>query len=277
MDEIMNIQTIQGVRGYIDQKGTAQLNLEDVSRGLGFTQTQSKNGVEYTSVRWERVEQHLAEMGFPHKWGKDDYIPENIFYRLAMKAKNEAAQAFQAKIADEILPSIRKHGLYATDAAIDAMLSDPDMAIRLLQEVKAERHRSRALAAQVEADRPKVLFADSMAASKTSILVGELAKLLKQNGIDMGQNRLFAWMRENGFLIRRKGTDYNMPAQRAMELGLFEIKETSVTHADGHVTVNKTPKVTGKGQQYFVNRFLGKDERLGRGDAEISERIDLPC
>lgn len=274
MDEIMNIQTIQGVRGYIDQKGTAQLNLEDISRGLGFTK-KADSGNEV--VNWTRVREYLADLGVVQKCTTGDYIPENIFYRLAMKAKNEAAQAFQAKIADEILPSIRKHGLYATDAAIEAMLGDPDMAIRLLQEVKAERQRSRALAAQVEADRPKVLFADSVAASKTSILVGELAKLLKQNGIDMGQNRLFAWMRENGFLIRRKGTDYNMPAQRAMELGLFEIKETSVTHADGHVTVNKTPKVTGKGQQYFVNRFLGKEERPGRGDAEISERMDLPC
>ena len=107
-----DIITIKGVRGYLDAEGTAQLNLEDIARGLGFTQTQSKNGVEYTSVRWERVEQHLAEMGFPHKWGKDDYIPENIFYRLAMKAKNDAAQAFQALIADEILPSIRKTGGY---------------------------------------------------------------------------------------------------------------------------------------------------------------------
>ena len=106
-------------------------------------------------------------------------------------------------------------------------------------------------------NRPKVLFADSVAASKTSILVGELAKLLKQNGVDTGQNRLFDWMRSNGYLIRREGTDYNMPTQRSMEMGLFEIKETSVTHADGHVTVNKTPKVTGKGQQFFINVFLG--------------------
>lgn len=115
----------------------------------------------------------------------------------------------------------------------------------------------KALEEKREADRPKVLFADSVAASKTSILVGELAKLLKQNGVDIGQNRLFHWLRSNGFLIRRQGTDYNMPTQRAMEMGLFEIKETSITHADGHTSVNKTPKVTGKGQQYFVNAFLG--------------------
>lgn len=114
-----------------------------------------------------------------------------------------------------------------------------------------------ALEVEREANRPKVLFADSVAASKTSILVGELAKLLKQNGVDIGQNRLFTWLREKGFLIRRKGTDFNMPTQKAMEMGLFEIKETSITHADGHTSVNKTPKVTGKGQQYFVNAFLG--------------------
>ena len=112
------------------------------------------------------------------------------------------------------------------------------------------------MSAQIEADKPKVLFADSVAASHTSILVGELAKLLKQNGVDMGQNRLFAWMRNNGYLIRRMGTDYNMPTQRSMDMGLFEIKETSITHADGHTSVNKTPKVTGKGQQYFVSLFL---------------------
>lgn len=115
----------------------------------------------------------------------------------------------------------------------------------------------KALEEENAVNRPKVLFADSVAASKTSILVGELAKLLKQNGVDTGQNRLFDWMRSNGYLIRREGTDYNMPTQRSMEMGLFEIKETSVTHADGHVTVNKTPKVTGKGQQFFINAFLG--------------------
>ena len=112
------------------------------------------------------------------------------------------------------------------------------------------------LTAQIEESKPKVLFADSVTASKTSILVGELAKLLRQNGVETGQNRLFQWMRENGYLICRNGTDYNMPTQYSMELGLFEIKETSISHADGHTTVQKTPKVTGKGQQYFINRFL---------------------
>ena len=109
---------------------------------------------------------------------------------------------------------------------------------------------------QLQAQAPKVLFADAVSASKTSILIGELAKIIKQNGVEMGQNRLFEWLRSNGYLITRQGTDYNMPTQKAMELGLFEIKETSITHSDGHITVNKTPKVTGKGQTYFINKFL---------------------
>ncbi|CJC93762.1 Uncharacterized phage-encoded protein [Mycobacterium tuberculosis] len=112
------------------------------------------------------------------------------------------------------------------------------------------------LEAQIEADKPKVLFADAVSASHTSILVGELAKLISQNGYKIGANRLFSWMRENGYLIKRKGSDWNMPTQRSMDLKLFEIKETNVQHADGHITVNKTPKVTGKGQQYFIDKFL---------------------
>lgn len=112
---------------------------------------------------------------------------------------------------------------------------------------------------KVEADAPKVLFADAVSASKTSILVGELAKLLKQNGVDIGQHRLFRWMRENGYLIRRNGTDFNMPTQKSMDLGLFTVKETAITHSDGTVTVSKTAKVTGKGQQYFIQKFLGEE------------------
>ena len=115
------------------------------------------------------------------------------------------------------------------------------------------------LEAQIEADKPKVLFADAVSASHTSILVGELAKLISQNGYKIGANRLFSWMRENGYLIKRKGSDWNMPTQRSMDLKLFEIKETNVQHADGHITVNKTPKVTGKGQQYFINKFLNQE------------------
>lgn len=112
------------------------------------------------------------------------------------------------------------------------------------------------LETKIQEDKPKVLFADAVAAAKTSILIGDLAKLIRQNGIEIGQKRLFQWLRQNGYLIKRSGSDWNMPTQRAMELGLFEIKETTIQHPDGHSTISKTPKVTGKGQQYFINKFL---------------------
>ena len=119
------------------------------------------------------------------------------------------------------------------------------------------------LEAQIEADRPKVLFAEAVSASHTSILVGELAKLLKQNGVDMGANRLFNWLRDHGYLIKRNGRDWNMPTQKSVEMGLIRVKETSITHADGHITVSKTPLVTGKGQQYFINKFLDQEYLTG--------------
>lgn len=180
-------------------------------------------------------------------------INESGLYALVLSSKLPGAKKFRRWVTAEVLPSIRRHGLYA----VDQLIENPDLAIQAFSALKEEREKRKVLEAEREANRPKVLVADSVAASNTSILVGELAKLLKQNGVDTGQNRLFDWMRNNGYLIRREGTDYNMPTQRSMELGLFEIKETSITHADGHVTVNKTPKVTGKGQQVFINMFLG--------------------
>ena len=253
MKEIMNIG---GVDCY-EKEGTAYLKLETVARGLGFT-TVATSGNEV--VRWNRVRQYLEEIGFSREVGKDDFIPENVFYRLAMKAKNETAEKFQAFVADEVIPSIRKHGAYMTLETAEQMLNNPDFMIRLLQELKSEQEQRRELERQKKENAPKVLFADAVKTSRTSILVGELAKILKQNGVETGQTRLFSWLRDNGFLIKRKGSDYNMPTQKAMEAGLFEIKETAVTHADGHVSVNRTPKVTGKGQLYFVERFLSQKE-----------------
>lgn len=253
-----DIITIQGVNCY-EENGVAYLNLEEVARGLGFTK-KAESGNEV--VNWTRVRGYLADLGVVQKCTTGTYIPENIFYRLAMKAKNETAERFQALIADEVIPEIRRHGAYLTDAATDAFFSNPDTFAKLAVKWRDERHarlEAEALAQQrqekIEADAPKVLFADSVAASKSEILVGELAKILKQNGVNMGQNRLFEQLRKDGYLINRKGTDWNMPTQRSMDLGVMRIKETSVTHADGHVTVSKTPKVTGKGQVYFINRY----------------------
>lgn len=144
--------------------------------------------------------------------------------------------------------------------ATDELLDNPDFAIATLQKLKEEREAKRQLEAQIEADKPKVIFADAVSASKSSILIGELAKLLKQNGIDIGQNKLFQWLRLNGYLINRKGESWNQPTQRSMELGLFQLKKTNINHPDGHTTVNTTTKVTGKGQQYFVNKFLNQEK-----------------
>lgn len=247
-----DLQIIKGVECYIDANGVAQLNLEHVARGLGFT-TVATSGNE--CVRWSRVQKYLAEFGVP-TCGHGDFIPEPIFYLLAMKAENETAKAFQRTVAYDILPAIRKHGLYAKDE----LLENPDLLIAVATQLKQERQQRKALESKVQQDAPKVLFADAVAASRAPLLIGELAKILKQNGVDTGEKRLFQWMRDNGYLIKRYGTDYNAPTQKAMDLGLFEVKETAITHSDGHVTINRTTKVTGRGQQYFVNRFLGKRE-----------------
>jgi anti-repressor protein len=182
---------------------------------------------------------------------KKSTISEDEFY-----SRVEGLKRFKRWITHEVLPIIRKHGAYMTDDVLEKTLNDPDYIIGVITALKDEKQKRIVAEQQIQMDKPKVIFADAVSASKTSILIGELAKILKQNGYHTGQNRLYEELREKGYLIRRKGTDYNSPTQRAMELGLFEVKETAVTHSDGHVTVSKTTKVTGKGQQYFINKFL---------------------
>ncbi|HEN0425030.1 phage antirepressor KilAC domain-containing protein [Streptococcus agalactiae] len=183
----------------------------------------------------------------------------NLIFAAAKQSANpeikEKAQKFKRWVTSEVLPTIRKHGMYATDELLD----NPDFAIATLQKLKEEREAKKLLEAQIEADRPKVLFADAVSASKSSCLIGELAKILKQNGIDIGQNKLFQWLRANGYLISRRGESWNQPTQKSMQLGLFELKKTAINHSDGHTTTNVTPKVTGKGQQYFINKFLNQE------------------
>lgn len=177
-------------------------------------------------------------------------INESGLYSAILGSKSESARRFKHWVTSEILPSIRKTGGYISgqETMTDAEL----MAKALLVAQKQIEERNR----QIEVMQPKALFADAVSASEKSILVGELAKLIKQNGVDIGQQRLFSWMRDNGYLIRRKGSDWNMPTQYAMDLGLFSIKETTITHSDGHISISKTVKVTGKGQVYFINKFL---------------------
>ncbi len=179
---------------------------------------------------------------------KTIFVNESGLYALIFGSKLESAQKFKRWVTSEVLPALRKTGQYQVKE-----LSGSELMAKALieaQNVLAAKDK------QIEEMKPKVVFADAVATSHTSILVGELAKILKQNGIDMGQKRLFAWLREKGYLIKRQGTDYNMPTQKAMDLGLFEIKEGSYVNGSGVNITTKTPKVTGKGQQYFINKFL---------------------
>ena len=179
------------------------------------------------------------------------FLTEEGLYEVLMQSRKPIAKEFKKKV-KEILKDVRKYGMYATDELLD----NPDLIIKMATRLKEEKAKNKELENKVKEDKPKVLFADSVETSKNTILIGELAKIIKQNGVDIGQKRLFTWLRDNGFLIKREGTDYNMPTQKSMELELFEIKETAVTHSDGHISINKTPKVTGKGQVYFINKFL---------------------
>lgn len=175
-------------------------------------------------------------------------INESGLYSLVLSSKLPSAKKFKRWVTSEVLPALRKTGQYQVKE-----LSGQELMAKALieaQSVLAAKDK------QIQEMKPKVVFADAVATSHTSILVGELAKILKQNGIDMGQKRLFAWLREKGYLIKRQGTDYNMPTQKAMDLGLFEIKEGSYVNGSGVNITTKTPKVTGKGQQYFINKFL---------------------
>lgn len=184
-----------------------------------------------------------------------NFINESNLYKVIFQSRKENAEKFTEWVTSEVLPSIRKHGAYMTDDTLEKALTSPDFLIQLATNLKEEKEKRAKLEEEKKANAPKVLFADAVATSKTSILVGELAKILKQNGVDTGQKKLFEWLREQGYLMK-SGSSRNMPTQKSMNLGLFEIKETVVTHADGHTTVNKTTKVTGKGQQYFINKLL---------------------
>lgn len=181
-----------------------------------------------------------------------NFLTEDGLYEVLMLSRKPIAKEFKKQV-KEILKTIRKNGMYATDE----LLNNPDLAIKAFTRLKEEQEKRKALETQIEEQRPQVIFAQSVETSENSILIGDLAKLIKQNGVDMGQNRLFDWMRVNGFLISRRGESYNMPTQKSMDLGLFEIKERTTVNPDGSIRINKTPKVTGKGQIYFINKFIG--------------------
>lgn len=217
----------------------------DVAKALGYTETAKAIRTHCKGV---------SEMDIPTNGGiqKVKVITEGDIYRLVIKSQLPKAEEFESWIFDNVLPSIRKSGGYI--AGQEEMSDSELMAKALLVAQKQIEERNK----QIEIMQPKAIFADAVATSKTSILVGDLAKLICQNGIQIGQKRLFEWLRENGYLIK-SGSSYNMPKQRYVEQGLFEVKESNVQNPDGSVRITRTTKVTGKGQVYFVNKFIGKE------------------
>ncbi|CAA7196721.1 hypothetical protein CHRY9293_02796 [Chryseobacterium potabilaquae] len=236
-----------------ENKGKQAVSARDLYEYLGFDKSQwarwyKKNIIE-NEFAIENVDYHVFDIKSNSNNGsktKEFALSIEFAMRISMMAKTRKGE--QARLYFIECEKIAKNKV------ID--FSDASAVLQLAQKWHNEQQKRLEIEQIYQANKPKVIFADAVSASKTSILIGELAKILKQNGVEMGQNRFFEWLRHNNFLISRKGTDFNMPTQKSMELGLFEIKETSITHSDGHISINKTSKVTGKGQQYFINRLL---------------------
>lgn len=237
----------------VQQNGEPWFIGKDVAEILGYSNT--KDAIAKHVDDEDKLGSQIATSGQNRNM---TIINESGLYSLILSSKMPKAKEFKRWVTSEVIPAIRKTGGYIagsenmTDAEIMAK------AVLVAQSTIQQRdQRIKELESDVAAAKPKVLFADAVSASDSTILIGDLAKILKQNGHPIGQKRLFCWMREQGYLIKRQGADYNSPTQRAMEMGLFKIKETAISHSDGHVSVSKTTKVTGKGQQYFINKFCG--------------------
>lgn len=237
-----------GVLRVIEQDGEPWMVGKDVALALGYAKP--RNAIAAHVDAEDKKDAPIQ--GYLGGTQEMTIINESGLYSLVLSSKLPGAKRFRRWVTGEVLPSIRKDGGYIKTAP---GMTDADIMAKaiLLAQKTIEGQK-----AQIDEMTPKALFADAVSASSTSILVGDLAKLIRQNGMDIGQNRLFDWLRNNGYLIRAKGMSWNMPTQRSMDLGLFEVKETSITHSDGHISVNKTVKVTGKGQIYFVNKLVPK-------------------
>lgn len=233
----------------LEKDGQPWFVANDVARALGYT-----NPSKATNDHCKKA---ITTWGNDSLGRRQEFkvIPEGDIYRLVIKSQLPSAEKFETWVFDEVLPSIRQNGGYIANQ--ENLTPEQIVANALIVAQNIIKQKDKLL----EEQKPKVLFADAVSASHTSILVGDLAKLLRQNGIDIGANRLFEWLRENGYLIKRKGADWNMPTQYSMDLGLFEIKERTINNPDGSIKTTKTPKVTGKGQQYFINKFLNTEDK----------------
>ena len=247
--QIFNSDEFGEIRTVLNNE-TPMFCLSDVCKALGLSQP-------------SKVKERLNQKGVNSiptltKGGMQNllYIDESNLYKTIFQSRKESAERFTDWVTSKVLPSIRKHGGYISGQ--ESMTDDELLAKALLVAQSKIAERDRLIAEKqkdIERMRPKEIFADAVASSKQSILIGQLAKLICQNGCSIGQQRLFKWLRENGYLMKC-GDNYNMPMQRYVEQGLFEVKESSVSNPDGSVRLTRTTKVTGKGQQYFINKFL---------------------
>lgn len=225
---------------------------KDVASVLGYKDTSDALKKHVDSD--DKLTRRFADSG----QNREMYIiNESGLYSLILSSKLPTAKKFKRWVTSEVLPAIRKHGAYLTEQKVEEILTNPDTIIKLATQLKEEREARKQAEALNEANRPKVIFAEAVSTSKDGILVGMLAKLLHQNGVKIGQNRLFQWLRDKGYLMKR-GVDKNMPTQRSKELGLFDVKERVVGNPDGSIRLTRTPVVTGKGQVYFVQKFLSE-------------------
>lgn len=232
----------------IEENGTVLFCGSDIAKALGYARPADAISAHCKGV---------CVLPTPSAGGMQNtkFIPEGDVYRLIAHSKLPTAEQFESWVFDEVLPTIRRNGAYMTDDTLEQALTSPDFLIQLATKLKEEKAKRIELEAQVEQDKPKVLFAKAVETAHTSILIGDLAKILKQNGVQTGQKRLFEQLRQDGYLIKG-GNSHNMPTQRAMEMGLFEVKESTVNNPDGSVRINRTTKVTGKGQTYFINKYM---------------------
>ena len=260
-------------RTITDDNGEIWFVAKDIAQALGYPESslnQVNNLFGHVPPQWAGHKRIMVNLKDGRKQEREMLcLSEQGVYFFLGRSDKKAALPYQMWVAGEVVPSIRKHGFYATPAKVEEILQDPDNWIKVLEAYKAECEKVKkleaeyaqqlneknALAAKVEEDKPKVIFAESVEASEGSILIGELAKILRQNGVNVGEIRLFKWMRDNGYLCKARGEDWNLPTQRAMDNGLFKIKKTAVNDPNKGAIVRRTPKVTGKGQIYFVNGF----------------------
>lgn len=231
------------LRTLTDEAGEPWFVAKDVCDILGHS------NVSMALDRLDDDERSKFNLG---RQGETNIVNEAGLYVLVLGSRKPEAHEFQRWVTHEVLPSIRKHGGYM---AGQERMTPEQMALASMRWLQSKVDEQ---AKQLKAQEGKVLFANAVETARTSILVGDFAKILKSNGIDIGPRRLFAWLREHGWLIKAKGSSWNMPTQKAMDLHLFEVKETAISHSDGHTTINKTPKMTGKGQTYFAKLFLAK-------------------